>query len=101
MKRFVVLAIAVATSLVSACVPIEPKAECAKTANKCDQSLDEPFGSFVDTDQTFGTGGTCWQNEETAKACVNECNAFVAEQLALAEEQKNNAAIVGCGGSVE
>lgn len=104
MKRPVVVFAAFAAcsvAFVGGCVPIEPKAECATTANDCDQSLEDPFDSFIDTDQTFGTGGTCWQNEETAKACVNECNKFVAEQLALAELQKNNAAIIGCGGSLE
>lgn len=101
MKRLDVLLAVVAVVSASACVPIEPKAECAKTAFACDQALEQPFGSFDEDDQTFGVGGTCWQNEETAKACVTECNDFVAEQLALGQEQKNNAVILACGGKVE
>ena len=91
----------VAVATLAGCVPIEPKAECAKTAFDCDQSLEQPFNSFGENDQTFGTAGTCWQNEETAKACVAECNKFTAEQLAHGQAAKNNAVIVGCGGDLE
>lgn len=102
MKRFALLAcVAAALVGVVACAPIEPKAECAKAANDCDQALDEPFNSFVDTDQTFGTAGTCWTNEDTAAGCVDECNKFVAEQLADAQAANNIGVIVACGGKVE
>lgn len=102
MQRLALLALSsVVVSALAGCFPIEPKAECAKTAFECDQSLEQPFNSFGENDQTFGVNGTCWQNEETAKACVAECDKFVAEQLALGQEQKNNTVILGCGGEVE
>lgn len=94
-------ALAAASLLTFACVPIEPKSQCAQAANDCDQGLDEPTDAFLATDQTFGDLGTCWTNEETAKACVAECDKFVAETLAAAQLAKNNALILACGGEIE
>ena len=81
----------------AACVPIARKAECI-AADECDAALEEPFTSFAATDAQFGDVGTCWQNEETAKACVTECNAFVADELAIAVAANNRAIIEACGG---
>ncbi len=98
MNRTAVAFAAIALAAVAGgCVPIEPKAECV-AADQCDAALDEPFGDFDDADQTFGKNGTCWANEETAKACVVECDKFVAEQLAAGQAARNNFLIEACGG---
>lgn len=84
----------------SGCIPIARKAECT-AAEECDAALAQPFNDFDADDQTFGDLGTCWANEETAKACVTECDKFVADQLALAEDANNQEVIVACGGALE
>jgi hypothetical protein len=92
------------------CVPIERDAACV-AAQACDQALERPFGDFEQTDPVFGDdlngdgtvgdAGTCWANAEAAVPCVNACNDFLAEQIAIAQAQGNDAVILACGGSVE
>lgn len=85
---------------VSGCVPIERDAACV-AAQACDEALERPFGDFAETDPVFGDAGTCWANAETAKPCINACTAFLADQIAIADAQGNNAVILACGGAVE
>jgi hypothetical protein len=92
----------------AACAPVPRAAEC-DLADACDQALEQPFGSFAKNDPQFGDDldgdgdaaegdvGTCWQNAETAKPCVDECTRFVAEQRAIAEQQENGAVLAACG----
>ncbi len=81
--RCVALASVACLALALSCVPIARKAEC-EAADACDLGRDDPFGAFAATDAQFGDVGTCWQSEDTAKACVDECNAFVADELVIA-----------------
>ncbi|MDP2343635.1 MAG: hypothetical protein Q8O67_21935 [Deltaproteobacteria bacterium] len=97
MNRAFAFAAAVLVLVAAACVPIARKAEC-ENADACDQAREDPFNSFPATDAQFGDLGTCWQNEETAKACVAECNAFLADELAIAQAANNIALIEACGG---
>lgn len=93
---------------VSGCVPIARDAACV-AAQACDEALERPFGDFAPTDPVFGDDlngdgtvgdvGTCWQNAEAAKPCVDACNDFLAEQVAIAQAQGNDAVIAACGGS--
>ena len=83
-RALAALASVVFVVVAAACVPIERKAECAD-ADACDAARDDPYGSFVATDAQFGDVGTCWQNEETAKACVTECNNFITDERIIAE----------------
>jgi hypothetical protein len=95
-RAFALVAAAlVLAPLFGACVPIARKDECVK-ADACDQAREDPFDSFLATDAQFGDVGTCWQNEETAKACVAECDAFVADELAIAQANNNLGVIDAC-----
>jgi hypothetical protein len=114
MRRFapvsMVVVLAFALAALVGCVPIERDAACVN-AQKCDQALERPFGDFEVTDPVFGDdlngdgtagdAGTCWANAEAAKPCVDACNDFLAEQIAIAEAQGNDAVILACGGAVE
>ena len=92
------------------CVPIARDAACV-AAQACDEALERPFGDFAPTDPVFGDdlngdgtvgdAGTCWANAEAAKPCVDACTDFLAEQVAIAQAQGNDAVILACGGAVE
>ena len=82
---------------VGAC-PLIPRDPACKAAELCDAALESPFGDFVATDPVFGDTGTCWQNKDTAKPCVDQCKAFVTDQAALAQAQGNQAVVDACGG---
>jgi hypothetical protein len=95
------------------CAPIARDAACVD-ADACDQALEQPFGSFAATDPQFGDDlngdgtaglagdtGSCWTNAETAKPCVDECNRFRAEQVAIAQAQNNAVVAEACGGALE
>lgn len=109
MRRFALVLVLVSAAL-TGCVPIARDAACV-AAQACDVSLERPFGDFEQTDPVFGDdlngdgtvgdAGTCWANAEAAKPCVNACTEFLADQIAIAEAQGNNAVILACGGAVE
>lgn len=109
MCRFA-LASALVLAALPACVPIARDAACV-AAQACDNALERPFGDFEQTDPVFGDdlngdgtvgdAGTCWANAEAAKPCIDACNDFLAEQVAIAEAQGNDAVILACGGAVE
>jgi hypothetical protein len=103
-----VLLVVVAASL--GCVPIARDPACI-AAQACDEALERPTGDYEPTDPVFGDdlnddgtagdAGTCWANAETAKPCIDACNDFLAEQVAIAQAQGNDAVILACGGAVE
>ncbi|HEY4222880.1 MAG TPA: hypothetical protein VGO62_16095 [Myxococcota bacterium] len=81
----------------TACSAIKRDAACV-AAEKCDDALQTPFGSFAANDPVFGDDingkgneegnfgnvGTCWQNAATAKPCIDQCKAFTQEQHDIA-----------------
>jgi hypothetical protein len=78
-----------------------PRSPQCLAAERCDQALDEPFGSFGANDEQFGDEGNCWLSGFNADACSAECDAFVATELREAELRGDNAAILACGGSLD
>jgi hypothetical protein len=105
MKRVLVLA---AVVLVAACGAIPRDAACV-AAEKCDNALQEPFGSFAATDPQFGDNlngddtagqfgdvGTCWQSADTAKPCIAQCKQFVKEQHDIAAANNDQGVLDAC-----
>lgn len=100
MTRSIPLFVNVVALVMAAGCAIERKDECI-TARDCDRARDAPYNAFEDDDEAFGEFGSCWQTEDTAKPCVEECNAFVAGQRAQGEAAGNDNLVVACGGVVE
>ncbi len=98
-------------SALAGCSAIERDPACV-LAEKCDNALEEPSGDFVANDPVFGDDlnadgtagqfgdvGTCWQNADTAKPCIQACKDFVKEQAAIAQGDGDQAVVDACGGA--
>lgn len=94
---FVALASVALVMIVAGCGPIARDKACV-AAEKCDNAREEPFTSFDAEDAQFGDLGTCWQNPDTAKACIAACDSFVADELAIGRAANNIGVIAACGG---
>ena len=120
--RFLVLGLVL---VVTGCSAIKRDDACLK-AEKCDDALqaevsgtnthgfangqgvsqfgatDPVFGDDLDgvaahTGQ-FGNTGTCWQNADTAKPCIDQCNQFLKDQQAAALADGDGVLFGECGG---
>ena len=114
MLRLFALSLLAATAFAVGCVPVARDATCV-AADACDQALERPTEDFAVTDPVFGDDlngdgtagvdltdvGTCWQNAGSAAPCIAACQAFLDEQVGIAQGQNNVAVIEACGGDVE
>lgn len=71
------------------CAPEPPSAACEKYV-ECQEHFDEVTGNeTTGIQETYGEGGTCWQNAETADSCTAACenaNASLRENLGATNE---------------
>lgn len=108
MIRALALPILLSLLLLPACTAIARDKSCAD-AEKCDNSLQAPFGDFAANDPVFGDDlnkdgkaaqfgdvGTCWQSADTAKPCVAQCKAFLQEQHDLAAAVNDQGVLAAC-----
>ena len=109
MIRALVLTLASLSALfASGCSAIKRDAQCV-AAEKCDSSLQQPFGDFAANDPVFGDDlnkdgtagqfgdvGTCWQSADTAKPCVAQCKAFIQEQHDIAAGVNDTGVLAAC-----
>jgi hypothetical protein len=74
MKKFGMIFAVLALSACGIPVSQECKDVMALTDDDCTggQAIAD---SYSDLDTTYGEGGTCWTNADTAKACTDACKA--------------------------
>lgn len=95
--RFPIAFAVLAVVAFAGCVPL-PRDQACLDAEACDAALERPFGDFNADDPVFGDVGTCWQNADSQKPCILSCQEFLADQVAIAQGQGNQAVIDACGG---
>jgi hypothetical protein len=75
----------IATLAVTAGCPPIPRDQACIDADACDLNSNfdvSPTGNFKADDPVFGDLGTCWQNDVSAKPCIDACVAFLNVQAA-------------------